>query len=620
MGFTFLWFFGVVESRDDPLKAGRVRVRVHQWYTDDLTKVPTDTLPWAQVTLPVTESGVSGVGRSPTGIVEGTTVWGFFLDGENAQKPMVLGTLPGIPMDPPDPSRGFSDPNSVYPKFIDEPDVNRLARNESVANTIVKIKEDERVLDVPIARSEDTWDQPKVPYNARYPYNHVWESESGHVIEVDDTDQAERLHRYHRTGTFEEIDPNGTRVTRVVGDDYVIVDRNGFVSIDGRSVVNVGGDSRVLVQNDAHLEVRGDYTIDVGGDMNVIVRGDLNTCVGGDGRTRIASLLTETHRGSFEVNSRTGIDLGARGGSVRVRGSRTALQSGGGLAPPFNFTGLNEPGIHTPSGLEAFDPQAYATRDDLLTSYLDDTQRSEETERFIDDEVISTTDGAGTIPAPAGVPPVVEPAITFDDEDEDPTDIDPDPDQLFVDLNDRLIPGDNIEIVANNQSNTIIISSTASGGGGPDGRPFNLYDDISSQTTTLADGDRFVIADVSAGGQPNRYVTSVSIRDYIRHSDDELFDIVSDFLSAGDNVNLRVTGANNTVVIEATDTDSGTVTQAQVYEHLENILRAGTNVSITLDDNNDTVTINSSGGRRWNDVDPHPSTGRPPTRQRSPGW
>ena len=35
------------------------------------------------------------------------------------------------------------------------------------------------------------WNQPTGDYNARYPFNNVYESESGHVMEYDDTPGAE---------------------------------------------------------------------------------------------------------------------------------------------------------------------------------------------------------------------------------------------------------------------------------------------------------------------------------------------------------------------------------------------------------------------------------------------
>ena len=87
----FCWFVGVVEDRQDPLQLGRARVRCLGWHTDDLTKLPTDALPWAHPILPL---------NNPTSMSlppEGTWVVGFFRDGMAAQEPILFGVIPSIP-------------------------------------------------------------------------------------------------------------------------------------------------------------------------------------------------------------------------------------------------------------------------------------------------------------------------------------------------------------------------------------------------------------------------------------------------------------------------------------------------------------------------------------------
>ena len=88
LGFNgFIWFFGVVEDNNDPIKTGRLKVRCIEWHTNDKGKLPTADLPWAQVMMPVNSSSNSGVGESPTGIQNGSWVVGFFMDGEKANRP-----------------------------------------------------------------------------------------------------------------------------------------------------------------------------------------------------------------------------------------------------------------------------------------------------------------------------------------------------------------------------------------------------------------------------------------------------------------------------------------------------------------------------------------------------
>src|SRR6056300_882765 len=135
----FIWFNGVVEDRMDPTYTGRVKIRCIGFHTASKSNLPTSDLPWAQVVLPITSSSISGIGQSPLGLVEGSWVFGYFRDGERCQEPVVLGSLPGRPSEYGNPNKGFYDPNarendttkSVYPREIDEPDVNRLAINDS---------------------------------------------------------------------------------------------------------------------------------------------------------------------------------------------------------------------------------------------------------------------------------------------------------------------------------------------------------------------------------------------------------------------------------------------------------------------------------------------------------
>jgi len=131
----FNWFVGVVEDRLDPKYIGRVKVRCLGYHTPDLTKLPTADLPWATVMNPITSATVSGVGQTPLGLVEGSWVVGFFIDGAEAQQPCVIGSLPGAPNKLPiqGDTVGFQDVlNGNYPREINLPDVNKLAVNATV--------------------------------------------------------------------------------------------------------------------------------------------------------------------------------------------------------------------------------------------------------------------------------------------------------------------------------------------------------------------------------------------------------------------------------------------------------------------------------------------------------
>jgi hypothetical protein len=127
----FHWFFGVVEDIDDPLKLGRVRVRVVGDHTQHKqSRIPTEGLPWAIHIVSSPNTQMNGMGSSPTTLYKGTWVVGFYIDGPNKQMPLIFGSFGGVPRGLPDGDIGFNDPDEIFPlgNMIFEQDTNRLAR------------------------------------------------------------------------------------------------------------------------------------------------------------------------------------------------------------------------------------------------------------------------------------------------------------------------------------------------------------------------------------------------------------------------------------------------------------------------------------------------------------
>jgi hypothetical protein len=214
------------------------------------------------------------MGSSPSFLLEGSWVVGFFRDSREKQQPVIMGTLPGYPQDVADVTKGFNDPNGTYPSSeithsehsTNESDVNRLARNETdKAHSVVATKNDSITEDVPIANVDTTWTEPSSAYAATYPKNHVFESESGHIKEIDDTTDNERIHEYHTAGTFYEIDKDGNKSTRVVGSNYEVV--------AGSNYVNVKGDVNLTIDTNCNTYIKGDWNIQVDGSKTEVVTG-----------------------------------------------------------------------------------------------------------------------------------------------------------------------------------------------------------------------------------------------------------------------------------------------------------------------------------------------------------
>ena len=336
----FQWFVGVVEDRNDPKTLGRVRVRCLGYHTEDLVKLPTADLPWAHPMNPITSATVSGVGHTPLGVVEGTWVVGFFTDGERAQQPVIMGTLPGVPRDLPvkDDTKGFQDYISgSFPKYK-ETDVNRLAvnekdddGNETNPHSTLTQRRATRELAIGTAQidgvvggvapfpadldddNDGKWDQPAIPYNATYPNNHVYESEGGHLKEFDDTKDNERIHERHTSGSGFEIGPDGTKVTKVVKDNYNIITNDDYCHIQGTSRATIDKGLRVRVNSKG--ETGNNYNIEVGqgASLNIEVNG---------GNINLTTLNSGADAGDININASRDLNMQVgRGMNIGVIGS-----------------------------------------------------------------------------------------------------------------------------------------------------------------------------------------------------------------------------------------------------------------------------------------------------------
>ena len=597
----FVWWQGVVEDRKDPLQLGRCRVRILGFHPQERDAVATQELPWAFPLQDITSAAISGIGHAPVGPVEGTWVIGFFRDGENAQEPVMMGTIGGIPQAPVGNQQGlgFHDPNGKYPlsgnnplqdtvgqltsvagvaipglspaelagalgvdpdlisqaqdivdgvqgqvetaqsiaddvqsqietavgsaitaatgieaspiaiafaassivadsqeqiataaegivsgvpgaqgqieavegivaastgsieaaaltaiisaqgldgltsgvqskvegavadvlselavvgkgieqaadevrdalkdvqdqalaeaskavssvldglpganaitslggiangaiEFeglsfstpgIGEPDTSRLARTDgqvifgrssdehpvvSQKTNVLKIPGflgvpiestagnlnaplDKDLRQIETANSFVTWfEPPTCAAFAEYPFNHVFESESGHIQEFDDTPGFERIHTFHRSGTFDEIHPSGDRMVKVVGNSYEIIHKDDNLLVKGDLNITVDDQARIKVQNTCDIEVvdgtlqivvrKGNLNLQVqDGNANVFVKGDLTTEVQGNKKETVFGGYFLDVKGTISIQS---------GGSCFIRGASIFL-------------------------------------------------------------------------------------------------------------------------------------------------------------------------------------------------------------------------------------------------------------------------------------------------------
>ena len=106
MGNIFRWFFGTaVETNTDPV-GERIKVRCDGVHGDEISDAD---LPYAQVILPTTGGGTSGIGENQQ-VLPGARVTGFFIDGDLCQLPIVIGILPHVAKPPENKVDDGSDP------------------------------------------------------------------------------------------------------------------------------------------------------------------------------------------------------------------------------------------------------------------------------------------------------------------------------------------------------------------------------------------------------------------------------------------------------------------------------------------------------------------------------
>ena len=135
------FWLGIVESIGDVNSAGRYKVRIFGYHTPDKSLLPTKDLPYAVPINPVTSASMNGIMETPN-LVQGSTVFGCFLDGQAGQTPVILGSIAGEPAEQDfQDGQGFSDPAKVFPR--------------SASGTAAKANNEEGIIDGAISAVTD---------------------------------------------------------------------------------------------------------------------------------------------------------------------------------------------------------------------------------------------------------------------------------------------------------------------------------------------------------------------------------------------------------------------------------------------------------------------------------
>lgn len=142
---------------------------------------------------------------------------------------------------------------------------------------------------------------PKTVYDAKYPYNRMETTESGHEIHYDDTPGKERIRESHKSGTYKEISHDGKHVHMVVGNRVDYTKQGKTTTIDKNHDEKIGGSSRVSIHGGSHSEVKGNQTTAVDGDHKTMVGKDMVSAVKGDMATGVKGKTTFKMGGDLKI-------------------------------------------------------------------------------------------------------------------------------------------------------------------------------------------------------------------------------------------------------------------------------------------------------------------------------
>jgi len=260
---------GKVVDNHDPKYAGRVKVKVFGVFDE----IHDDVLPWA-IMADQTLGGLKNVGSSFIPEVD-SHVFVFFEAGDH-RYPVYFASAPALHDE----------------EIPDLPNESRRDQEDLEGEEFV----------FPLDKETDFPFEEKEPAdaNSEYPYNKVFKTKSGHVIEIDDTEGQTRFRILHpsenefvsdheghtekvvKGNTSELFEMNHMRKIQqslfdyIEQDSEVHIDGDKKEEIEGEVTITIGKDKNITIGGDFNVSVDGDYNIDVGGDTNITSSGDVN--------------------------------------------------------------------------------------------------------------------------------------------------------------------------------------------------------------------------------------------------------------------------------------------------------------------------------------------------------
>ena len=167
-----------------------------------------------------------------------------------------------------------------------------------------------------------------------YPKNHVMNFEraddtleDAHILEFDVTPGKERISEIHRTGTYREITPTGTKTETIVGNNFKVVVKDNSVYVKGNCNLTVDQNCTTYIKGDWNIEVEGNVVEHIHGTLDqtvdkavtehykttqkINVDSTLDETVGSNVTETYQANLTETVSGNQRTKVTGNIDIDA---------------------------------------------------------------------------------------------------------------------------------------------------------------------------------------------------------------------------------------------------------------------------------------------------------------------
>lgn len=305
-----LYFIGVVEDNRDPTNAGRVRVRcfgIHPPVTGEETVaspnyVPTEDLPWAVI--------INGTMGSLFNIPElGEWVFGMFIDGRDAQHPMILGTIQGQNLSAPAGTGlpgedGYLRPSSSVVNSYGNLAIPPYMTGEHVDQTAAIVQIAGKNEDVATS-NEKRWTEPDVVPPSHDPENTtVWQGKyAGNSVVINDGGDGVGGYMLitHNTGTVIQIDDDGNVLIKTFGDRYDVTEGYEYRKTKGDTNTNIGQDYNLKVENGSNnVWIANDMNIECN-NFNVTARGKMTFNAAQSFEVKASKVSVEAHTENIDM-------------------------------------------------------------------------------------------------------------------------------------------------------------------------------------------------------------------------------------------------------------------------------------------------------------------------------